>query len=124
VKADEARLRAGAIVRAWCAILGGSRPLSFTVRSHQMNSTVVSLSLVPAWLIAWSLSAAQSTISNAEAVRQIDWVNFYPGSPIPERIIATESDDPLEAGLPPQWIEASFIGLIGPDPWAVLALHI
>jgi hypothetical protein len=54
---------------------------------------------------ACSSGAAQSPLSGAEAVRQIDWNSVSLYSLIPELMPTGNSDDPVEAGFAPQWIE-------------------
>jgi hypothetical protein len=83
---------------------------------------VVHLGAVPLVLLAASFSSAQSATPGSEAVRQIDWNTLGPGSPIPEQMPASQSDDPVEAGFARQWIER--VEAPGDFPWKKLALEI
>jgi hypothetical protein len=67
-------------------------------------------------------STEPPTISGAQVVREIDWNSLGPGSPIPEQMPATDSDDPVEAGFARQWVER--VEAPGDFPWKKLALEV
>src|ERR1700722_10075928 len=52
---------------------------------------------------------ATATLSGADAVRAINWDEVKLDSAIPHLMPAGDSDDPLEAGFAPQWIEHSLV---------------
>jgi hypothetical protein len=51
------------------------------------------------------VSEASSPLNGAAAAAAINWDEVRPGSIIPHLMPAGDSDDPLEAGFAPQWIE-------------------
>lgn len=56
--------------------------------------------------------AATARLSPEQVVQSIDWESMRRFSPIPRAMPAGESDDPLEAGFAPQWIERALVGWI------------
>jgi hypothetical protein len=44
-------------------------------------------------------------MTGAEAVRAIDWTSVAPNSPIPVLMPSAQSEDPVEAGFAPQWVQ-------------------
>lgn len=112
-------VRAENIVRAQRKEAVDGRPLSFTVRSHGVRTAVI----LALGLCAMSASVTgQSPTMGAEAVRQIDWTAIGSFSPIPESMPTRISDDPVEAGFAPQWIERALTP--GYDAYAQFALKI
>jgi len=74
--------------------------------------------------LAVSSSTAQTSLSGAEAVRQIDWTAVGPGSRIPDLMPNAESVDPLEVGFARQWLERVIPSAGRTDPWRTLALQV
>src|ERR1700722_3583450 len=62
---------------------------------------------------------ATSTLSGADAVRAINWDEVKLDSAIPHLMPAGDSDDPVEAGFAPQWIEHALV--IHDPKWITLA---
>jgi hypothetical protein len=54
---------------------------------------------------AQSPQSIQTHMSGAEAVRSIDWQAVDANSPIPFLMPTAQSEDPVEAGFAPQWVQ-------------------
>jgi hypothetical protein len=82
------------------------------------------LAIVLTFITVGPLGRAQTSLSGAEAVREVDWSAISVGSPIPDLMPIGDADDPLEAGFAPQWLErVGFVqGFVSPS--RQFALHI
>ncbi len=80
---------------------------------------VTTLALALSFFGTGSLGLAQTPLSGVEAAREVDWSTIDVSSPIPDPMPSADSDDPLEAGFAPQWIERRVS-----SPSRQFALHI
>jgi hypothetical protein len=91
-------------------------PTSVTVEAAQdptfcRPSRFFRLAVLVCLLTAAPTGSVQ-TLTGAQALRAIDWNTVKTGDPIPASMPTSFSDDPVEAGFAPQWIQRA----LAPDP--------
>jgi len=61
------------------------------------------------------LCIAQPALNGRDAARSIDWNAVGIGAPIPDVMPAADSDDPVEAGFAPEWIDRAVVPSLQAD---------
>ncbi len=76
-----------------------------TSRNAISTTPATGLATLVCLILSLASSTAQPVLSGEDAARIIDWTSVQVGAPIPDLMPAAQSDDPLETGFAPQWIE-------------------